>query len=247
MCELKVVENGLVVVYEDAQQRTVVNARELHAFLESKRQFANWIQDRIEKYGFTDGEDYTSFNEIVKRENGGGTTRTEYLLTMDTAKEIAMVENNEKGRQVRRYFIECEKRLFAKAKFEHQGNMEDGYWPKRHEVARLLLNMAYEYAGVLSQSDSRKLIGLVVTLLTEEITEVEPVETGPLYSAGELGKMFGVSAYVIGTIANKAKIKTSTYGTWVFGFNRYKGEKQSTFKYNEAGKERIGQIIRNGI
>lgn len=246
MCELKVVENGLVVVYEDAQQRTVVNARELHAFLESGWKFADWIKDRLEKYGFSRGDDYEVFLEIQKNPKGGRPT-TEYLLTMDTAKEIAMVENNEKGRQVRRYFIECEKRLFAKAKFEHQGNGEDGYWPKRHEVARLLLNMAYEYAGVLSQSDSRKLIGLVVTLLTEEITEVEPVETGPLYSAGELGKMFGVSAYVIGTIANKAKIKTSTYGTWVFGFNRYKGEKQSAFKYNEAGKERIGQIIRNGI
>lgn len=107
---LVVVESGLVPVYEDSQKRNVVNARELHAFLQSKRQFANWIQDRIEKYGFSQDKDYVVFNSFVKNSQGGRPT-TEYLLTMDTAKEIAMVENNEQGRLVRKYFIECEKRL----------------------------------------------------------------------------------------------------------------------------------------
>lgn len=67
-----------------------------------------WIKGRIEKYGFTEGLDYSSFDNIVKRENGA-TVRKEYALSIDMAKELSMVENNDKGRQARKYFIECEK------------------------------------------------------------------------------------------------------------------------------------------
>jgi phage anti-repressor protein len=86
--------------------RNFVNARELHKFLESKRAFAHWIKERIEKYGFTEGED---FSPILAKSTGGRPS-TEYYLFMDAAKEIAMVENNERGRLIRRYFIEIEKR-----------------------------------------------------------------------------------------------------------------------------------------
>lgn len=100
-----------LISIKEYKGQKVVNARELHYFLESKRQFANWITERIEKYGFIENQDYSSFNKIVKRENGGGTTQKEYALTIDTAKEIAMVEGNDKGKQARQYFIECEKKL----------------------------------------------------------------------------------------------------------------------------------------
>lgn len=66
MYGLNVVENGLVPIYADQQDRVVVNARDLYEFLENGWKFADWIKDRIEKYGFTDGEDYTSFQEIQK-------------------------------------------------------------------------------------------------------------------------------------------------------------------------------------
>ena len=49
---LKVVESGLVPVYEDKQARNVINARELHEFLEVGRDFSTWVKERIEKYGF---------------------------------------------------------------------------------------------------------------------------------------------------------------------------------------------------
>lgn len=88
--------------------KRAVNARELHQFLESKQQFANWIQNRIEKYGFVENQDFCSFNKVIKRETGA-TTITEYALSVDMAKELSMVENNEKGRLARKYFIECEK------------------------------------------------------------------------------------------------------------------------------------------
>lgn len=87
-----------------------VSARELHSFLESKREFATWIKDRIKKYGLIENQDYVSFDEIVKRETGG-TTLTQYALTLDCAKELSMVEGNAKGKVARKYFIACENKL----------------------------------------------------------------------------------------------------------------------------------------
>lgn len=87
--------------------KETVNARELWEFLESKRQFADWMKERIELYGFAQGVDFVQFHKKV---NGSVKPLTEYHLTLDMAKEICMVERNEKGKQARQYFIECERR-----------------------------------------------------------------------------------------------------------------------------------------
>jgi anti-repressor protein len=99
--------NELIKIQEHNNQM-LVDARELHAFLGSKQDFSNWIRNRIEKYGFIEGQDFTSFNKIIEREKGG-TTRIEYALTTDMAKELCMIENNEKGKVARQYFIQKEK------------------------------------------------------------------------------------------------------------------------------------------
>lgn len=99
-----------IIKIEERNGQRVVNARELHQFIESKQEFANWIKGRIAKYGFIENQDFCSFDKIIKRANGA-TVRTEYAITIDMAKELCMVENNERGRQARRYFIECEKQL----------------------------------------------------------------------------------------------------------------------------------------
>lgn len=100
-------------------KQETVDARELHAFLEVGRRFATWICGRIEEYGFQEDQDYT-----ILRFPKLGTThidnptrsssfnvRIEYYLTLSMAKELCMVERNERGRQARLYFIECERRL----------------------------------------------------------------------------------------------------------------------------------------
>lgn len=85
------------------------NARDLHTFLGVGKRFASWITERIEQYGFVINQDYIAISQ--NREIGYGRGKIDYHLTLDTAKELAMVERNEKGRQIRRYFIECEKKL----------------------------------------------------------------------------------------------------------------------------------------
>ena len=89
-----------------------VSARELHVFLESKQDFSTWIKNRIEKYEFVENQDFVSLHKKMEREIGG-TVRIEYFVSLSMAKELAMVENNEKGKQARKYFIECEKQLLS--------------------------------------------------------------------------------------------------------------------------------------
>lgn len=101
--------NSLITVFNGSisnQTVQLANARDLHSFLESNQDFSNWIANRISEYGFVQDEDYITL-EIKTR----GRPRKEYHITLDMGKELAMVERNEKGRQIRKYFIECERQI----------------------------------------------------------------------------------------------------------------------------------------
>ncbi|MBS7827374.1 antA/AntB antirepressor family protein [Wohlfahrtiimonas chitiniclastica] len=106
-------KNNLIEVFTgeiNNQKVNLVDARVLHSFLKSKQDFSTWIKKRIDQYEFREDEDYISLHKIVERENGA-TSRIEYHLTLDMAKELSMVERTEKGREARRYFIECERQF----------------------------------------------------------------------------------------------------------------------------------------
>ena len=85
-----------------------VNARDLHAVLESKTDFSNWIKRRLEETDAVENVDFIVFTKNGENSNGGR-PQVEYILSTDIAKEIAMLERNEIGKKVRRYFIEVEK------------------------------------------------------------------------------------------------------------------------------------------
>jgi phage anti-repressor protein len=88
-----------------------VGARELHGFLAVGRDFSNWIKDRINEYEFIEDVDYVLIrqNGGTKTGRGGDRRSIDYHLSLDMAKELGMVEKNEQGRLIRRYFIDCER------------------------------------------------------------------------------------------------------------------------------------------
>lgn len=86
-----------------------VMGRDLHQFLEIGTAYSRWIERLIEKYGFIAGQDFLP----KMAESTGGRPSEDHILTMDMAKEISMVQNNDKGKQARQYFIECEKKARA--------------------------------------------------------------------------------------------------------------------------------------
>ena len=89
--------------------KQTVNARELHAFLEVKSRFNDWVRNRINECRFIENQDFVT---LTKNLVSGG-QQTEYFLTLDAAKHFAMLERNERGFEARQYFIDCEKRAQA--------------------------------------------------------------------------------------------------------------------------------------
>ena len=100
------------LVIKENELGQVISAKELHEFLEVGRDYTTWIKCRIRRYNFVENEDFQSISLIhqIGGIKGGDRKSKDYLLTLDMAKELSMIENNEKGRQARKYFIACEKK-----------------------------------------------------------------------------------------------------------------------------------------
>lgn len=106
----------LIKVTQNENGELLVSGRELHEFLGVGRDFTTWIKGRIAKYDFIEDADFTVISLIhqnggIKTGRGGDVKSVDYAIKLDMAKELAMVENNDKGKQARRYFIQCEKKL----------------------------------------------------------------------------------------------------------------------------------------
>ncbi len=141
----------------DGQTQTLVNARNLHKFLQVSSRFTTWITRRIEEYGFQENLDFliASQNWEAKR---GGHNKIEYHITLDMAKELCMVERNEKGRQARRYFIEMEKQAKAlpDAILQRIDALEDAYFQAVPEMLNLV---RYRHMG-LTLTEMGKLLDI---------------------------------------------------------------------------------------
>lgn len=97
-----------IIPIEQGDLGLTVNSRLLYNALQVNTKFADWIKRRIDEYEFVENEDYEVFLKFEKNLSGGRPV-AEYAITLDMAKELAMVERNQYGRAVRRYFIEIEK------------------------------------------------------------------------------------------------------------------------------------------
>lgn len=107
MADLKVIENELVPVYETDKGVKVVNGRDLHRALESKQDFSTWVKKRLSECDAVENKDFDRFHKKMEANNA---TMIDYIIKLDTAKEMAMLERNDKGKQVRKYFIQVEEK-----------------------------------------------------------------------------------------------------------------------------------------
>ena len=94
----------LIKIYEG----NLIDARELHQFMEVKTPFNDWIRRMLE-YGFEEGEEF--YANLRKTSSKGGRPQKNFFLTLAAAKEIAMLQRTEKGKEARKYFIKCEQTL----------------------------------------------------------------------------------------------------------------------------------------
>lgn len=117
---LTLYKNEIIPVYTTDLGNKVVVARELYNYLGIKRQFTNWVKEKVEAHSFVENQDYCSFNKNVKRETGGS-VRKEFVFRLHAAKKIALGTNNEAGDKIKDYFIKCEeivKRITTSESFD---------------------------------------------------------------------------------------------------------------------------------
>ena len=96
--------NEIINVNFDSQ---TVSARELHEAVGSTERFANWFNRQLQ-FGFEENVDYTSVKSFTLVNNGAKREIDDYNCSIEMAKEICMVQRNEKAREIRQYLIQLE-------------------------------------------------------------------------------------------------------------------------------------------
>lgn len=168
-----------LIKIEERNGEQLVSARELHQFLESAERFSKWWE-RMLSYGFKENEDFTSVQKSTVVNNGAKKEIGDYIMKLPMAKELSMIQRNEKGKQAREYFIKC----------EEAWNSEDMILSRANQIqARMLENYKDK-----------------VTMLEQKIEEDKPkvifagaVETSKTsILIGELAKLIKQNGYDIG-------------------------------------------------
>ena len=134
----------LIKITTNDKGQQLVSARELHEFLEVKKDFTDWFKYRVAQYGFEENLDFTT---ILGKSTGGRPSK-DFAIKIEMAKELSMVENSEKGKEARKYFIECEKK--AKG-IVNNGRMD-------YVNAKAQMDLLAVTANTLNLNDSSKLL-----------------------------------------------------------------------------------------
>ena len=100
--------NQLITVHINKNQEPVMSGLELHDFLEIKTPYKQWMERMLE-YGFTENTDFATVTQKCAIANGGYQDKTDHIIKLDMAKEIAMIQRSEKGKTARQYFLQIER------------------------------------------------------------------------------------------------------------------------------------------
>lgn len=198
----------LIAIRENERGEQLVSARELHRFLGIATRFNDWIENRIKKYEFIEDYDYTKILVECIR----GQKRYDYVVRLDVAKELSMVERNSKGRKARVYFIQCEKKL--------------------KQVIQKKLPKTYLEA-------LKELVKLEETKLSLENRVNNLVHSRKLYTTTEIAKELGLkSANALNQLLEEDKIQYKVNGTWVL-CSKYSDKEYVSIKQTELENGKI--------
>ena len=182
------------ITTKDGKQ--LVSARELHDFLGIGVHFSTWMK-RMCEYGFEEDIDFSILKS--SNPNGGIAKIDDYVITIDMAKEISMIQRTEKGKQARLYFIECEKKLKTQV-------------PQLTEEQKLAL-LVFE-GGFSAVEASKKMVELQTKPLLETIETQKPkveyvdkfMNGDGLFLISEIAKKVGITAVRANNILKENKI-----------------------------------------
>ena len=166
----------LIKVQTNENNEQVVSGRDLHEFLEVKTPYTQWVERKIEKYGFVENRDFVLVSQKCETNNPKNpyTEITDHLMKLSMAKEVAMTENNEKGKQARLYFIKCEEAWNSPEMILSRANqlsarMIENYTQKISTLEFTIQQQAPKvlFADAVATSDTSILIGDLAKLIKQ--------------------------------------------------------------------------------
>lgn len=185
--------NELIKTTVNENGEILVSGRELHEFLESSERYSKWFE-RMLGYGFTEGIDYTPYQKVHPQNKQ---EILDHALKLDMAKEISMLQRNEKGKQARQYFIEIEKRW----------NNPD-----------MIVKRAYE----ILQRKVEKLTTQNL-MLEQQVNELKPkadyvdtiLKNKGLVTITQIAKDYGMSGTKMNELLHELKVQYKQSGQWL--------------------------------
>ena len=184
--------NELITITTNEVGEPTVLGRELHEFLGVKTLYKDWFPRMVE-YGFTEGKDFSSFLS----ESTGGRPGTDHLLTIDMAKELAMIQRTDRGKQARQYFIQVEKDYNSPEKI----------------MARALRIAEQELSTLKLETKAQ----------AQQIAELQPkatyydlvLQNPDLISTSLIAKDYGLSGKALNKILHELGIQFNQGGVWL--------------------------------
>lgn len=178
--------------------RPTVSARELHEFLEVSTKFQDWFP-RMREYGFTEGQDFNplKIENVLSQKRERTYTLTDYQLTIDMAKEICMLQRNEKGKEARQYFLQLERD-----------------WNSPEKVMARALQIAEQKLHTLETENAQQ-----KQLLAEYSPKASyydvVLQTPDALSISQIAKDYGKSAKWLNNLLHELGIQYNQSGVWL--------------------------------
>lgn len=190
--------NQLITTNTNESGEIVVSGRELHEYLEVQTPYKKWF-DRMTEYGFIENVDFAVMDKNVRDETAFGGIRkmTDHALKIDMAKEISMIQRNERGKQARQYFIEIEKR-----------------W----NSPEMIMKRALEYADAQIQKLTTSNL-----VLEQRVNELQPkatyydliLQNKSLISISVIAKDYGMGAQTMNKLLHKLGVQYKQSDIWL--------------------------------
>ena len=202
----------LIKIDVNENQEPVISGRALHSFLEVATPYDKWFPRMVE-YGFTDGLDFSTFLS----ESTGGRPATDHAIRLDMAKEIAMIQRTEKGKQARQYFIQIEKDYNSPEKI----------------MARALQIAEKELSNLRLENKVQE----------QQIAELKPkasyydlvLQCKDLLSMTEIAKDYGMSAKGMNKLLHDLGVQYKQSGIW-FLYSKYQSNGYTQTKTQNYSK-----------
>jgi len=197
--------NEIIPTQENKNGQLLISGRDLHEFLEIATQYTKWF-DRMKEYGFVENTDFVTVSQKSLIANGGYQERIDHHLTVDMAKEIAMLQRSDRGKQARHYFLDLERK-----------------WNSPEMVVKRAMDHLNAQIANLQTSN---------LLLEQQVNDLKPqapyddvdLQNESLLSISEIAKELGMSAIGLNQRLHDLGVQYKKGGVWYL-YTKYQDKK----------------------